>query len=286
MGSAQSDDDLDLLELLANLFFTIWKNIIVIAIMMAIGIAAGFFYYKTGTKVYSSRIQYSSTMPESYNRTQIEKLQKLIGEKNPLLTTAMHLSNEECSKLKKVKIESTSIRKIEIQKKDSKETNEETYVLLQVQSEDNTLWPQYTNGIIAFLEDNPFVKSKVAQQKKYYSELVSSISKEIQDLNDLKTKILRGPVTSSGKDGMLLMDPSLISTAIIDLTKEKIEYQNKLEVVNSIQIVEGFTVFENPSSPNFLICMIGGILLGGLLSITIIVAKAVRQRTLTLEKEN
>ena len=190
----------------------------------------------------------------------------------------LNLSSEETSQLVRVKIENTSIRKFEIQRRDAKESVEETIVLLEVRTTNNTLWPKLTTGFINYLENNSFVKLRVDQQKNFYTQLVTSLDKEIKDLELLKSKILSGAISTYSKDGMILMDPSSISSQIIDLTKEKIEFQNKLENVNVIQIIEGFTVFENPTWPNLLVSVAIGLFLGAAVAIAIMVTKAVRQR--------
>ncbi len=279
MNANPSNDELDLLELLANVFNAIQRNFLTIILSLVLGIALGLVYYKTATNQYTSRMLFSSTMPESYGKTQIEKLQKLISEQSPLLAGALNLSNEETRKLIRVKIENTSIRKFEIQRNGMKESAEETVVLLEVRTSDNTIWPKLTNGLINYLENNSFVRLRMDQQKKYYTQLITRLDIEIKDLELLKTKVLNGVVSSYSKDGVILMDPSGISGNIINLTKEKIEFQNMLENINSIQIIEGFTVFERPTWPNLLISVAIGIFLGVAMAITMIVSKAVRQRT-------
>ena len=278
MNANPSNDELDLLELLANVFNAIQRNLLIIIISLVLGIAVGVLHYKTAGRQYTSRMLFSSTMPESYGKTQIEKLQKLIGEQSTLLAAALNLSSEETSQLVRVKIENTSIRKFEIQRRDAKESVEETIVLLEVRTTNNTLWPKLTTGFINYLENNSFVKLRVDQQKNFYTQLVTSLDKEIKDLELLKSKILSGAISTYSKDGMILMDPSSISSQIIDLTKEKIEFQNKLENVNVIQIIEGFTVFENPTWPNLLVSVAIGLFLGAAVAIAIMVTKAVRQR--------
>ena len=48
--------------------------------------------------------------------------------------------------------------------------------------------------------------------------------------------------------GNVMFDPTIVNSKIVELTKEKITLQNSLALANSVQVVEGFSRFERPSS--------------------------------------
>jgi hypothetical protein len=73
---------------------------------------------------------------------------------------------------------------------------------------------------------------------------------------------MEGTLSPNAKDGVPLLDPTTINSKIIELNKEKINFQNSLEIVNSVQVVESFTAFKKPVSPRLSIHLMSGALLG------------------------
>lgn len=277
-------DDIDPLDFLAGFFLVVKKNLLLVTLCIAAGVILGVVYQNNATRQYTSRILFSTAMPETSCKIQIDRLQKLVAARSQLAQDILNLSADEVASIVRVKIESTTIRKFEVQRLDEKETGEEVIVLLQVKSFDNSIWPKFSSGLIRFMENSPFAMSQTEQQRKFYSQLITRLDTEIKDLELLKSKVLAGTVSSQGKEGIVLIDPTEINTGIIELTKERIEYQIKLENVGVIRVIEGFTVFDESTWPNWIVSVGAGILLGILTAAFLIVLKAILQRIRSSEK--
>ena len=74
-----------------------------------------------------------------------------------------------------------------------------------------------------------------------------------------------------------MFDPTVVNIRIIELSKEKLRYQNDLEIVNSVQIVEGFTKFIKPIKPNKAISLAAGASLGLFFVAILIAFKSIRK---------
>jgi accessory gene regulator protein AgrB len=253
-----NSDEIDLLELLARIVISIKSNFKLIVAAFIIGSLLGLAYYQFVPKSYESRMLISSQiLTESYSKTIAEDLNKLIKERNTeSLASKLNLTPTEALALGKLEVKNA------IDKADGRKEEEKNYLTITCQTNDNTVWPNLQKGLISFFESNDYVSKRVEQRKKYFSEVIEKIDKELIDLNELKSRIANGQITQSSKDNLILFDPTTVNTKILDLNKEKISLQNELEIVNSIQLVEGFTIFEKPVSPKLSISLSAGASLG------------------------
>lgn len=249
-----NSDEIDLLELLARIVISIKSNFKLIVGAFLVGSLLGLAYYQFVPKSYESRMLISSEiLTESYSKTIAEDLNKLIRERNiESLSSKLKITPKEALALGKLEVKNA------IEKADGRKEEEKNYLTITCQASDNSIWPNLQNGLINFFETNDYVKIRVEQKKKYFTQVIEKIDKELVDLNDLKSRIANGQVTQSSKDNLILFDPTTVNTKILDLNKEKINLQNQLEIVNSIQMVEGFTVFEKPISPKLSISLSAG----------------------------
>jgi len=277
---AQGSDEIDLAELLAKIVIGVKNNIKLILGAFILGTIIGLAYYQLVPKIYESRMLISSEiLTESYSKNMVSDLNKLIDEKNPgAISSKLQLSENQSNALEEIEIKS-SIEKSEFIKE-----QEKNFLTIICQSEDNTIWPDLQQGLINYLESNEFVKTRVEQRKKYITQIIEKIDKELIDLNVLKERIANGQITQSGKDNLVLFDPTTVNSKILELNKEKINLQNSLETVNSIQLVEGFTVFKKQVSPRLSISLAAGASFGLFLVILLLVIKSL-QKIVTLSEE-
>jgi hypothetical protein len=270
---ATPNDEIDLLELLAKIVITIKSNILSIIIAFVIGSILGLCYYQFVPKSYESSMLISSgILTESYSKNLVSDINKLIKEKNLItVSTKLGITQQEASKLGKLEIKSA------IEKSDGIKEAEKNYLTIIGQSSDNSIWPSLQTGLINFFESNDYVKIRVDQNRKYYTQIIEKIDKELIDLQELKNNISSGKMNQSSKDNLVLFDPTTVNTKILDLNKEKIGMQNALETVNSVQLVEGFTVFEKPVSPKLSISLVAGASVGLFFVALIIAFKSLRK---------
>lgn len=249
-----NSDEIDLVELLAKTVIGINKNSKTILLATTAGIIIGLCYFLFIPKEYESQMLISSDiLTESYSKTIVSDLNKLIDQENlDALSSKLMLSKNQVASLEKIEIKSS------IEKSEFIREQEKNYLTITCRSLDNSIWPILQSGFITFFESNNYVKIRVEQRRKYITQIIEKIDKELTDLNELKSRIVSGEITQSSKDNLVLFDPTTVNTKILDLNKEKINLQNSLETVNSIQLVEGFTVFEKPVSPKLAICIVIG----------------------------
>ncbi len=273
-------DEIDLMELLARIVIGVKSNFRFLLIAFLMGSTLGVIYYQFSPKSFESKMLISSDiLTESYSKTMTGDLVKLIKEKNVTsLSSKLGLSESQAASLSDIEIKSA------IEKSDNIKEQEKTYLTIVCRSNDNTIWPALQNGLINFFETNNFVKIKVNQRTKYFTQIIEKIDKELIDLNELKGKIASGQLTQSSKENLVLFDPTTVNSKILELNKEKIDLQNKLELVNSIQLIEGFTVFEKPVSPKLSFSLATGASFG-LIIVGVILAFTSLRKIVSLSEE-
>ncbi|MBL7877737.1 MAG: hypothetical protein JNL53_18880 [Cyclobacteriaceae bacterium] len=269
----QTSDEIDLLELLAKFVITVKSNFRLIVGAFVVGSLLGLAYNQLVPKTYESRMLVSSSiLTESLSKTLAEDLFKLVKEKNlNALSDKLKISPEVASKISKIEIKNA------LEKSEGIKEAEKNNLTITCQSSDNTIWPDLQAGIINYFENNPYVKIRVEQRKAYFTEIIQKIDKELIDLNELKSRITNGQPAKSGNENLVLFDPTTVNTKIIDLNKERLNYKNELETINSVQVVEGFTVFQKPISPKLSISLAAGSSFGLFIVAIIIAYKSLRK---------
>lgn len=250
-------DEIDLLDLLAKTIRLIRNNTKILLLCLSLGIAAGLARHFTTEKVYQSKmILLSDILTSSYSERLSEILTTLIKEKNTkILSQRLEVTEAEAAKIVEIKIESVKKEKAEDEKESS------TFIVT-VEVHDNVILNKLQNGIVNYLRNNEFVNVRVQQRKFLYQTMMEKVDQEIKSLDSLKVRLSSGKPVYANSAEMLLVDPTNIYSKIIELNHQLVGYKNSLELVNSIQLVEGFTPFEKPVRPKLSISLVGGFSLG------------------------
>lgn len=272
LKTAESDE-IDLIELLAKFIKVITNNVRLFIIAFIIGTILGGSFFQFAPKVYEGKmILLSDILTESYSERITESLDNLIKEDNDkLLSQRLGITEEEASSIQKVEIENVK------QKESRDEKSESATFIVTVRTKNKNSLSNLQEGLINYLRNNEYVKIRVRQRENYYKSMIEKVGQEISSLDSLKKRLFSGQPIYSKSAEMMLVDPTNIYSKIIELNKEQITYRNGLELVNSIQLVEGFTVYNKPVSPKLSISLIAGSSLGIFFVFVLIAFKAIRK---------
>lgn len=256
--TANTKDEIDLQQLAVNLVRYFQRYLRFISISAFVGALSGLGFYLALPPVYESQmIVMSDILTSSYSDRLTESLDRLIKEKNDsILANRLNLTTEEAKKVGKIEIE--SVKKETGTNKD----NESSTFIVTVSVLNSSLLPKLQNGLIEYLRNNQYVKTRVRQREEMYKTLIEKLDQEIQSLDSLKARLFSGKPLYSKSSEMMLVDPTNIYSKIIELTQQRINYKNALELFNSIQLIEGFTPFKKPASPKLSVALVVGFALG------------------------
>lgn len=271
MEKQVNNDEIDLVELLVKVVLLIKRNLIQIVLFFVIGTGLGYAYASLAPKVYESKMLVSSEiLTESYSEKLFENLQSLIKEKNySSIGLITGLTSEEAKALSKITIESA------LKDKPQKE-DEKKFFLITVELTDQSILPKLQGGIINYFKQNDYVKLRVETKRKMLNEIISKIDDEIKSLDKFKTEIGDGSFFNRTK-GDVMFDPTTVNSKIVGLTQEKERLEEELALVNSVEVVEGFTVFEKPIWPKKSVSLAAGATLGLFLVGIMIAYKSIRK---------
>ena len=59
-----------------------------------------------------------------------------------------------------------------------------------------------------------------------------------------------------------MFDPTTVNSKIVELTEKKINYENNLQLSNSVQVIDGFSEFRKESKPRLNFSLTGGAVFG------------------------
>ncbi len=226
------------------------------------------------TKVYESKMIISSDILNKIYATEFgENLDDIIEDENTdLLAEKLGMSLEEVKKVKSIEL---------LPIDNNKEAT--SFISVVVEVTDLKILPKLQSGITNYIENNEFVKVRIEQRKNTLRQLITKTDEEILSLEKFKKDLYNGDFLKENK-GSMMFDPTTVNTKVIQLTSEKINYQNSLALANSVQVVEGFTEFLKAKKPNKLISLTAGATLGLLFVILLIAFKSVRALVEIAEK--
>jgi hypothetical protein len=267
---SRNSDEIDLLALFTKAARAVKENLILIILLTLAGLGVGLASSFVVNKQYESQMIISSDiLTFSYVDRIIGTLNELIKEEDRQeLLKRLKIDEETAAKIKSIEVELLIRGKDEVLPE-----NEKNYLVVKARTLDSKVLPSLQQGLIDYLQNNDYVKVRVKQRNDYLKTLIAEVDKQIKSLEELKGNIYSGAFFQGSK-GNLSFDPTTVNSKIIELSKDKLEYQNRLELVSSIQIIEGFTPHYKPvTGRKFRSSMIGA-LVGCIISLLVIALKS------------
>jgi len=250
MEKKNTPDEVDLLDLLLKGLNAIRANFWLILFFFLLGMALGLTNYFTERKVFENRMVVSSTIiTKSYGKILIDKVNKHLGEDNVnIIAKDLKISPETVASLRLLSIEPVT---------EADEPKEADRFIIIAETYNQDRLADLQNGLVYYFENNEFAKVREKQNKEFLKQVISKFDQEIKDMEEFKQRLFKGDFLQSTK-GNVMFDPTSVNSKILELTKEKLNFQNSYALANSVHIIEGFTPFEKPSKPRLSISLAAG----------------------------
>jgi hypothetical protein len=254
VGTDSSSDEIDLQDALIKFLLLVKKYSVIVVVFPVLGLVGGYLYGKVAQKFYQSKMLINSLyLTEAY----VDVLGKNFNEMHQfggdsLLAKSLSLPVSEVSKISSIEIEAVG-----------KEAPQRSFAVLSVEAmvTDPAIFPDLEKGIISYLENNAFSKTRIDQRRKALAEIIRNTNEEVQILEALRTDIAKGTFYERIK-GNVSFDLTMVNSKILEMTERVISLQNDLINASGIQVVEGFTMSTKPVTPNRNKLMWFGILIG------------------------
>jgi hypothetical protein len=237
--NAPQNDEIDLVQLTVNVTRFFRKNILVVLLMIFLGIVTSVSIGLTKSNVIQSKmILFSDLLTKAYCEQLGKNLNSLVHENNGEMVRVLNISKEEASQIHSIDLDFVAERQ-------KNPEFENSTILVTAEFSNRQILPKLQDGIINYFRNNQFVKVRVEHRKEFYQKMIVKIEKEIGSMDSVKRLFLSGRNTS-GKPELAFVDPSEINKNIVELYEDQLKYKNALDVVDSVQLVEGFTSIEKP----------------------------------------
>jgi hypothetical protein len=270
-NTSRPNDEIDLLDLFLKAVITIRNHFWLILIFIVVGTGLGLVSFLTTQKQYESKMIISSNiLTTSYAKILFDNVNgHLMDGDYDILAKDLGLSAADAKLIASLQIENLS-------KAEGNELKESDRYLITANVLDQRILPSLQAGIINYLEKNEFVRIRVEQQKNTLTQMLSAVEKELADMQKFKEEIYSGRFFSTVK-GNVMFDPTTVNTKVIELTQKRIDTKNALELINSVQLIEGFTPFKHHKKPSFMVSLVTGSMLGLFAVGALIAFKSIRR---------
>lgn len=285
---SNSPEEIDLLSILKNIkgtIYAIFKSIYLvfkttlihyvstsIIIAISVSISVGLFY--SIKKYYKSEliIVNNSKVFNKNCKELITNLNSLVNQNinNAELSKKLALSETQSEKIKSISFLAIS-QPIDDDKIDTSSIIEPFKISVKVY--DYSVLPDLQKGILHYLKTNEYVLLSEKAENTELENLNSQLGKELESLNDLKTKIIENYIPKQQNSGVTINNaienPANLYETEYKLYKTKFEINKKQQLNTSFDVLQSFVINKSPATPRLLINIIIGVLVGYLISFLI-----------------
>lgn len=275
-STGSRSDEIDLLHLLVKIFRFLLKNWLVIVLSVAICVVISWVSYKNAPKSYrGSMVIRSEFLSESYATQMVDHLQVLFKDRNDsLLSAKLNIPLADVGSINNIRIEP-----LPGANPAQSELDKMVYMVV-VEASRPSILPKAQEGLVYYFDNQEFLKTRVAERKKVYKDLIERIDSEINGASDGDPGGLYLTKNSKSKDreaknkSTILFDPS---TVRVYMFKDRMEAEEKLSLLRGVEVVDGFMPTVSPSKPNRVVFLAGGLSSGFFLAILILGFRALQR---------
>jgi len=272
------DEEVDLFHFFAEVAAFIkryWKLVIGFAFL---GLLLGILIYWRSPKLYPSSMIVHSALYT--NQEQIH----IIGNWSALLKSgefetiaqSWNCNPQLVQKVKKITAE--EIMKAMVQ-------NNPNGFKLDVLVTDPGVLDSLQNSIVWGLENNTYIRDRIAVKRANYQEMIRKVSDEIQKLDSTKAVVDNLMRTKGTTQSSVIIDASDINTQLISLHEKLLGYQEELKFVNPVHVLQSFSKFTRPESPVLIkqagIGFVAGGFIGFLIALFIYIRRKLASRLIS-----
>jgi hypothetical protein len=245
-------EDIDLLLLIERSILFFRKFIWVFVVAIVLGLASGIFVYRSLPNIYRSRLIAHSFLLTNQEQIQIiENWNNFLGKEGyPELATTLNCRENILYSLKKIKGE-------EIQKEFSNDNPNGFFI--EVNITDISILDELQKGIVYGLENNEYVKEKLAARRSDLKELIDKTGIEIKRLDSTK-KIVENIIEGKSKSSSpLIIEGAGMNRQLIEMNEKLLSYREDLKFATAIQILQSFNKFRQPVGPKLIPWLVIGL---------------------------
>mgnify|MGYP006282409731 CR=1 FL=1 len=223
MTQQQNNNEIDLLELLAKIYFVFKRNKFIIIGFTALGLIYGIYSSTKGEPYYSTEMISRLNLSNDLIINKLKTLEKLNKNRNYLvLSEQLNLPNDQIRKIKSIAIE---------------EIEETSLINVKLKIHDKELINDVKNGILNFLENNDYIQKELKLEQEHNEQFLERITEALEVLKEKENQKINHKMS----EGVFLSDESY-SDQLIKLMDKRESVEKRLMLNEPLTILNDFYV--------------------------------------------
>ncbi|MEI6123852.1 MAG: hypothetical protein WCQ95_09490 [Bacteroidota bacterium] len=239
----KTTNESDTMEVLLNIYLFCKKFIILLLVFLVLGVACGIYKYKSFKPVFSKQVLIYS---EDISYLLLKQFTIALGDD---ISTGNYTAVSRLMFLDK-----TLAKKVTSAKTDSVALRGKVYALTTFTLTDTLGLFAFPQNYIHYLSSVPYLKNIIEGNQLKYRKILEKIDEKLNELDGLQDKIN----SKTASSGTTLLNDSY--REYIDLYSKKMDYEEKLNNKNSIEILRESTSAIGPRFGLVIGCFIYGVI--------------------------
>lgn len=227
------------------------KRFLLIVIYAIIGVGIGAVAFYKAKPVYTSSMVISSTFfNNDYCSSLIKTLTDVAEDNTANLAQKLDMDKGQAAEIVNIKFKDFNPKITKIYK-DS--LNVSFPFRIEVGVYNTAILDTLQVKLIAYLENNPYIIKRKNIKKGNLELMMQKIKNESAQVDSLKRIINQSIIPKGNVNGIVFgapLDPVKIHHEAINLYENELKTREELILLDNVEIIEGFTKFTKPTSPN------------------------------------
>jgi hypothetical protein len=237
------------------------KMLLFISVFTLIGLSIGIVKYFKDRPVYLTTMTLTSNLlTNEYCKNLIYDLQSIKEDNNnELLANKLNINVEAANAIKRLSYEG-------FLKEDKLDTIPiGTPFTIEMEYYNNDIVESVEAGLVNYLENNKYAKVRKKAKRDRLQMMSNIILEEIASLDSLKEVMAAGLAPRGTSNGFVYgqpLDPVNVYREAMQLHKERLKIDSEIKLIDNVEVINNFNKKRTPVSPNFILNILSGILLG------------------------
>ena len=153
---------------------------------------------------------------------------------------------------------------------------------IEVLVSDTGILERLQQAIVYGLQNNEYIKERIASRKSNLNALIQKVKTEISALDSTKSNVENIINNKNQNQSKFIIDVTGINRQLIELDEKLYGYQDELKFVNAIQVLQNFNKLKYPENPKLLpslfIGLIAGVFIGYFVALYRYMKRKLRKR--------
>ena len=225
----KESNEIDLLELLAKIYFLFKRNKYIILAFAVIGIITGIYKASKTESYYQTEMIVKTALEPEVVYNQLQILSDFRSSNNiALLAEELNITKGNAQQIKSIKIE------------EIEEIEESSLIKIVLEAHSTNIIPKIKRGIVNYTKSNKYLNEQLQTKQKHYKQYLNEISEALEILRKKENK-----KNGSENPNEIIIGEEGYAGQIIQLMDKKEKVETNLSQNKPLNIIKNFHIPEN-----------------------------------------